>query len=131
MSQGFKFKFDQMREGNPTHGGASSGDGSDAQDEAYFAGSNVRNVNFVLANGDEVFLNYAYLVSCRYFIGENKIVMTFTSDAVTLTGIHMKNLHADLRRHIPEQIVCSDPRYNATTEKDKPVVNEIHITNNA
>jgi hypothetical protein len=131
MSQGFKFKFDQMRESNPTHGGASSGDGSDAQSEAYYGQGNTRNICFAWPDGRKLFLNYAYLVSCDYLPDENSLTLTWTTHTVTLKGFSLHILFDELMLHLPRQIVCTDPRYNATAEKDMPVVNEIHITANS
>lgn len=122
MSLNFKLRLDELDENDPTRKPSPI-----PQDEAYLTHSHVRNVNFVLLNGNMVFLNYGYLVSGRYLVGENRIVLTFTSDKVTLTGIRLKPLYHDLMLHLPRQIVAVDARYNATAPKDTPIVNDITI----
>lgn len=129
MSQSFKFKFDQMREGDPTHNSGAD-DGTDAQSEAYYGQGNTRNLCFAWLDGRRVFLNYAYLVSCDYLPDENTITLTWTTHTVTIKGFSLHILFDELMLHLPRQIVCTDPRYNATAEKGKPIVNEIHIINN-
>ncbi|MGN8037822.1 hypothetical protein ACTJJ0_22210 [Chitinophaga sp. 22321] len=134
MSQSFRLKFDQMRDGDPTNRETSdpvSGEGSDSRDESYSGYSNVRNVCFAWPDGRKLFLNYAYLVSCDYQPEENTLSLTWTTHTVMIKGFSLHNLFDELMQHLPRQIVCTDPRYNATVEKDKSIVNEIHITANS
>lgn len=125
MNLNFKLRLDELNENDPTEKQSPI-----PQDEAYATHSNVRNVNFVLLNGNMFFLNYGYLVSGRYLIQENRIVLAFTSDKVTLTGIYLKPLYYDLMLHLPRQIVAQDARYNATAAKDTPIVNDITVKEN-
>ncbi|KAA2241533.1 hypothetical protein F0L74_16695 [Chitinophaga agrisoli] len=121
MSQSFRFKYDQMREGDPTQQNKSS------ENDSYSMESHVRNVCFVWLDGRRVFLNYGYLVSGDYDPVEGRIVLAFTSHVLTLTGIHLESLFYEFMQHVPRQIICTDPRYNATVERNTPTVNEIII----
>ena len=125
MNQHFRLKYNEMRENIP-----SPPDDASVKDESYASYSNVRNVCFVLADGNIIFLNYGYLVAGRFFPADNRIILSFTSDTVILTGIHLEALFYDLMQQIPRQIVCSDSRYNVTAD-DGPVVNDIKVKSNA
>ena len=125
MSQNFKLKFDEMLNNAVTR--PQTEKESAGREMAYQHASHVRNVNFVLANGDMVFLNYGYLISGKYGLAENCIQLSFASHEVKLGGIFLIPLYFDFMKHIPENVICVDVRYNATVEKDKPVVNTIVI----
>jgi len=125
MSLEFKLRLNELAENDPTAHSSSI-----PQDEAYPTHSHVRNVNFVLLDGNMIFLNYGYLVNGRYLVQESKILLTFTSDKVLLTGICLKPLYYDLLLHLPRQIVAQDARYNATAENNTPIVNDITVTQN-
>jgi hypothetical protein len=81
--------------------------------ENYDLPSNVRNVNFVLSNGNEAMRNYAYLVSVDLYKGgeRNLLEVGFTSDAILITGYKLKALSDLFMRHIPKIIVPSNSRY--------------------
>lgn len=121
----FKLRLDELAENNLTTHSSTL-----PQDETYPTNSHVRNVNFVLLDGNMFFFNYGYLVNGRYFVQENKIVLAFTSDSVTLTGIRLKPLYYDLLLHLPRQIVAQEARYNSTAEKDASIVNDITVKQN-
>lgn len=126
MSLNFKLQLNELIENDPTKQDPSNL----PQNENYPSNSNVRNVNFVLLDGNMIFLNYAYLVSGRYLVADNKIVLAFTYDKITLLGVFLRPLYFDLMLHIPRQIVAQDARYNATAEKDTSIVNDITIKEN-
>lgn len=125
MNLDFKLRLHELTENDPTAHASSI-----PQDEAYTGASHVRNINFVFLDGNMIFLNYGYLVNGRYLVQEGKIVLSFTSDKIILAGIRLKPLYYDLMLHLPRQIVAQDARYNATTEKDMPIVNDITVTQN-
>jgi len=128
MSHHFKIKYDEMKESADT---LSSGKETGGKDEAYVNVGNTRNVCFVLPDGNEVFLNYAYLVSGKYFIEDGRIVLAFTSDMVSLNGINLKKLYDDFLRHIPLKVISQPERYNDAEGADTPIVNEITVTANS
>ena len=125
MNLDFKLRLNELTENDPTAHSSSI-----PHDEFYAGASHVRNINFVFLDGNMVFLNYGYLVNGRYLVQESKIVLSFTSDIITLAGIRLKPLYYDLMLHLPRQIVAQDARYNSTAEQDTPVVNDITITQN-
>lgn len=130
MSQGFKLKYDQMRESDPTSPQAKPETPSRAFDEFYENEGHTRNICFVWRDGKRMFLNYGYLIFVEYFPDKNSIVLSFTSHIITLTGVNFEGLFYDLMQHLPKQIICTDPRYNIIDENDKALVNEIQVTKN-
>jgi len=124
MSQNFRWKYNEMQDGNPAN--ESAGD-TDVTGDNYNSGSHTRNICFVLADGNRLFLNYGYLVSGEYLPEDRKIVLSFTSHTITLAGIYFEKLFYDLMQGLPRQLVCMDARYNSADEKKNPVVNEIII----
>jgi hypothetical protein len=81
--------------------------------ENYDSPANVRNVVFVLSNGNEVMRNYAYLVGVDLLKdGEkNLLEVGFTSDIILIEGYGLSVLRDLFRQHIPRDIVTHDPRY--------------------
>lgn len=125
MNLDFKLRLNELTENDPTAHSSSV-----PHDESYAGASHVRNINFVLLDGNMIFLNYGYLVNGRYLVQESKIVLSFTSDKIILSGIRLKPLYYDLMLHLPRQIVAQDARYNSTAETDAPIVNDITVTQN-
>lgn len=120
MNQGLKLKYIEMQEGDPT---------KEAPKNDYYATEGyVRNIIFVDLNGNETFLNYGNLIRGNYLIEEGAIVLTFTSDIITLTGANLKILFREFARNLPMLIVCQDARYNAVEEKNRPIINTMEIT---
>lgn len=124
MSQGFKLKFDEMRDNDPS---GSSMPRSKTSEEFYSEESHARNICFVWLDGKRMFLNYSYLVSGEYEPDENTIALTFTSQTLVLKGINLEGLFYNIMHHLTKQITCADARYNEIKEDDKFVVNEIQI----
>ena len=119
MHQGLKLKYIELQESDPT---------KDApKDEYYPAEGYIRNVTFIELNGNETFLNYGNLIRGYYFIEKGSIILTFSSDVITLEGMNLKIMFREFARSLPRQIVCQDARYNAVAEKNKPIVNKMEI----
>lgn len=127
MNQGFRSKFDKMRDGDPTnrHDGMQSAVGAD--NEVYSGYGNIRNICFAWPNGRRFFLNYAYLISGDFAPEDNSIILGWTTHTVILKGYRLHLLFDDLMQHLPRQIVSIDPRYNVTEDKNAPVVNDIVV----
>lgn len=121
MSQGFNFRYNQMKENL-------SNSKEEMEMEVFPSYSNVRNICFTQENGRSLFLNYGYLVAGDYIPEERKIILTFTSHWVVLEGINLQFLFEDLQLNIPKKIVVADKRYNATVDTNRPAVNSITIT---
>lgn len=122
MSQGFSLKYDRMK-GNASDIPADRHTGIERND---VVGPD-RKLCFILANGSYLRLNYAYLIWDEFYPEENRIVLSFTSHTVTLTGQHLSKLYDDLERNIPKVIACLDARYNLATDNEGAVVNDIKI----
>jgi hypothetical protein len=126
MSQGFKMKFNEMRESDPTQNSVSSNDS-----EKFSSPGHVRNLCFVWPDGKMMFLNYAYLVSGTYLPEDGIITLVFTSDTVIIKGSGLQNLYSDLFSHITRQIICINPRYIQTASINETIVNEILVIGNS
>lgn len=126
MSQGFSFKYDQMRQSDPTHQDQPTSK-PDKVGEFYPSHSHVRNVCFVMLDGRMKFLNYAYLVSGECLPDGSHIALAFTSDVVSLNGLRLKPLFFQFMQHLPQIVTCMEARYNTLADKDKPIVNAIEI----
>ena len=117
-----------MQDSDPTKENA--GDGSGISEENYSVISHARNICFVLADGNRIFLNYGYLVSGEYLPEDNKIILSFTSHTIIVIGILLEKLFYDLMGGLPRQLVCQDARYNPVDDKGKPIINEMQIMKN-
>jgi hypothetical protein len=81
--------------------------------ENYDFASNVRNVIFVLSNGNEVMRNYLYLVGVDLLKeGEKNVLeLGFTSDTVLIEGYRLYLLRDKFIHQLPKIIAPNDPRY--------------------
>lgn len=125
MSQNFRFRSDDFEENDIGQDVRNSGDG---HVQSYLTDGTVRNISFVLPNGESEFLNYAYLVSVKCSVAEDQLILKFTSETVILRGMRLKALYSSLMHQHPMEITCQDARYNATVDPNLPIVNEIIIT---
>jgi len=133
MSQNFKDRYNEFLDGDP-------GNQDHSQDVApkkehpyidYYQNYHpTRNICFIQRNGQQIFLNYSYLVSCEYIPDQNTIIASFTTHTVTLTGLFLEELFRDLMQYIPRVINSVDERYNSIAAVDQPVVNEIKVLQN-
>ncbi|MBE7172477.1 MAG: hypothetical protein INR73_17965 [Williamsia sp.] len=130
MSQGFKLKFDQLRENDPTHREKPLQDGGKAYEQFYPEESHARNICFVWQSGKRLFLNYSYLISGEYLPEERTLTLAFTTQTFILKGVNLENLFYEVMNHAVRQIVCADERYNLVGEDEKFVVNDIQIVKN-
>ena len=129
MNQGFKFKFNEMREGNPAQSDGQEENKPGHPSDVYPAAGHNRNLCFAWPDGKRKFLNYAYLVSADYSPDEDKIDLEFTTHAVVLKGLRLSTLYDALMEQLPKFICCMEARYNDAADADLPLVNEINIIN--
>lgn len=127
MSQGFKLKYDQLRENDPTHRKGSAEEGAKAYEQFYNEESHARNLCFVWPDGRRKFLNYSYLVSGEYSPDASSITLAFTTDVFVLKGVNLESLFYEIMDHLAKQVICTDARYNVIEEDQKFVVNEIQV----
>ncbi len=123
MSQEFKIKFEENKDSVEADNTV-----SDDNSHAYSTAGNIRNLAFVWPDGKMQFLNYSYLVSCVYDPKEECILMEFTTHSVELKGYKLNILVHELMASIPRLIFCTNDRYRAIEDGDKPVVNSINVT---
>jgi len=111
MSQGFKLRYDQMRENDPTRSNTASR--SEGENDYYDSPGNARSLCLVWPDRKRVFLSYAYLVSGEFTAASEKnvIVLQFSSHTLTLKGYGLEPLFMALLDHLPKIIVAADPRY--------------------
>lgn len=127
MSQSFKLKFNQMREGNPTNPETPAEHHAKAYELFYNEESHTRNICFIWPDGKRKFLSYGYLVSGEYSPDESNITLAFTTEILVLKGVNLESLFYEVMNHMAKQVVCTDARYNLIGEDQKFVVNEILI----
>ncbi|GAB3040068.1 hypothetical protein [Spirosoma pulveris] len=127
MNQGFKLRFDQLRENDPTGSGEESGT---LLVEQYPSNGHTRNVCLVWPDGRRVFLNYAYLIAGEYEPNDEKnvIKLSFSSHSVTLQGYNLEPLFMALLDHLPRIITAIDPRYVLDEDRQDSVVISIVIS---
>lgn len=126
MSQGFKLRFDQMRESNPTGDDNSPGT---VEADYYQQTGYVRNLCFVWPDGRRMFFNYAYLVAAEFDPGHetNIIKLSFSSHTLFAKGYSLEGLFMALLDHLPRLIRATDPRYVLDEDKTNAVVTEIQV----
>lgn len=126
MSQGFKLKFDEMRDNDPTKDEPAQYR-ERAFDKSYPDEGHARSICFVWPDGRRMFLNYSFLVSGEYLPDESNIVLTFTSNTFVLKGVNLEGLFYDIIRQQAKQVTCIDARYNVVGDGEKFIVNEIEM----
>ena len=126
MNQGFKLRFDQLRENDPTSTGPETGAGTN---EFYSSPGYTRNICLVWPDGRQAFLNYGYVVACEFErIGENILIrLGFSSHSVSLYGYSLEKLFMNLLHHLPRIIVAVDERYRLHEDSPRPVVIEMTV----
>ena len=141
MSQNFRLRFDQMRDGNPTapespastnhardansagHDAASENDlendapnskgAVSAEFQQYGTPGHLRNVCFGWPEGKRLFLSYSYLVSGELASGEDgqTITLAFTSHIVVVQGYGLDEMYYALMEQSQRLILASESRY--------------------
>lgn len=123
MNQNFSDRLGELLDNKQANFDSSAG-----SDSSRYAGEgNGRYLCFVWTDKAMQFLNYSYLVSCRYTPEENIIILWFTTHVVNIKGLRLRSLFNDLMQQLPRIITCTDNRYNSL-ENGEALVNEIEIT---
>lgn len=128
MSQGFKLKYDELRENDPTRRTSTDMEGHAATDRFYAEDAHIRNISFVWPDGRRVFFAYAYLITTEYMPSNSEINLIFTTHAIKLSGVNLEVLYNELLHHRNKQIVAADARYNVIGENEAPIVNSISLS---
>lgn len=112
MSQDFKLKFDEMREGKPTD---IEGGNENRSADLFDTPSNVRNLCFEWPDGRMKFINYAYLISGE-LNSDNEIDLTFSTEKLKIVGKNLSLLFNQLTLHQIKLIKISESRYEFLSE---------------
>ncbi|ADB38020.1 hypothetical protein [Spirosoma linguale] len=130
MSQSFKLRFDQMRDGDPTAPEAT--EAPLGLHSIYPTVGYTRNLCLVWPDGRKLFANYAYLVAGEFEPGDetNMIRLSFSAQLITLRGYGLEPLFIALLDHLPRFILASDPRYVLDEDKANAVVIEMAVEKN-
>ncbi|GGD64238.1 hypothetical protein GCM10011514_30250 [Emticicia aquatilis] len=126
MSHGFKLRFDEMRESDPTNLDATQ---KNETDDFYQNLGHARNICFIWSDERRMFLNYAYLIAGEFNPNNEKnlIKLIFSSHTVLLHGYHLETLYTALLDHLPRFIREVDARYALSDESKEGIVIEIII----
>ncbi|MFT3793643.1 hypothetical protein [Flavobacterium sp.] len=102
---------------------------SEVENENFVKPGHIRNLAFVLADGQKQFFNYSDLTNGIFTPEENTLVLNFRGiAAITLKGSRLDLLYDKLLHQIPQKIACKEKRYEATKLEDEIYVEEITIT---
>jgi len=127
MSQGFKLRYDQMREGDPTR--SDSDNAAEQYDTIYRGASHVRSLCLIWPEGRRMFFNYAYLVSGEFLNkGDINIIrLEFSNYMVLLQGFSLEILFMTILEHVPRIVVLTDLRYALNNPDDGAIVTDIQV----
>lgn len=124
MNQGFRLRFDQMRESDPTH------HEPDSENQDLQGGVYTRHLGLLWPNGRRALLNYAYLIKGEFDPGSeiNQIALDFSSYTLTLQGYCLEPLFLALQDQIPRQITAIDRRYVVVDDSVEPQIIDMAIS---
>lgn len=125
MNREFKLNFDQLKEEGASQK-ASLVKPSDA--DFYPSASNTRNICFTLKSGEKHFLNYTYLISCKFSPEAGKIELTFTTHHVELIGQRLDKVFEGLFFASVMNLQELDERYHDLENAESVFLNQILIT---
>ncbi len=110
MSQGYKLRFDQMKENNPAQ---SDSEPKDDVSAFFPSEGSMRNFCLVFKEGDMRAFPYAYIVDYTLEIGQekNKIILELPSKLITLSGYGLTSLYLAFLKQLPQMIHEVDERY--------------------
>jgi hypothetical protein len=126
MNQGFKLRFDQMRESDPSNVDAPLSQSLETQ---HLQPGYGRNLGLVWPDGRCMFVNYAYLLAGEFEPNQekNQIKLSFSSYTVLLEGYSLEPLFMALLDHLPRLITATDPRYVLEEDKTDAIVIAITV----
>jgi len=98
--------------------------------EQYAGNSNARNISFLQASGDTLFISYSNLVSGEFSIESSIIILRFVYYTITLKGENLVALFSNLQRHMVSQVNVVDSRFSVLRSTGDPAVTEIIVERN-
>lgn len=94
--------------------------------EFYDTAGHARNICFVQVDGEAEFLNYSYLVSCKFLPNESMIKLVFTTCSVEIRGQNLRELFKGIFNQTIQSIAVIEERYLSVHEM-KIIIKEITI----
>lgn len=85
--------------------------------EHYDSPGNTRNICFIQTDGETEFLNYAYLVSCKFVPNENMIRLVFTTCTVEIKGQNLRELFKGIFNQTVQCVSVIEERYMSIKEE--------------
>lgn len=127
MSQGFKLRYDQIREGDP--GKTSTPPSTTNHNEIYDISGHARSLCLVWPDNTRMFFNYAYLISGAFSDTEEKnlITLNFSGHSIQIKGYGLEGIFMSLLEHIPRIIIATDERYVTNDVNQDAVVTEMYV----
>lgn len=127
MSQGFKLRYDELREGDP-----SKPENNKEELEAgqiYRGPGHARSLCLIWPDNTRMFFNYAYLISGTFTIGEerNMIRLNFSGHTVQLGGYALELLFMQLLEHTTRIVIATEERYLMDMPANEVLVTEISV----
>lgn len=114
MSHGYKLRFDQMKENNPTPSE------SDPQNEGnyYPTKGSIRNLALIFKDGNIRGFPYAFIVDYFFKVNDenNVIILELSSKTISLIGYKLWPLYWEIFDQTPRIIQEVDKRYATGTE---------------
>lgn len=126
MSLSFKNNLEEMRDNSP----ATIEQALDTDykaSENYDTPGNVRNLCFVWPDGRMKFMNYAYLISGEYSPASSDIILIFTSNIITIKGLHLEKIFSEITTHLLKTVYCINERYTSISETNVAVESIIFL----
>lgn len=128
MSQGFRLRYDEMRNNDPSK----KEEPEETKDENYYSGaSHARSLCLVWPEGRRMFFNYAYFISAdlNVSLDKNCINLHFSAHHVSLTGYRLEELFMSMMEHVPRIVYITDERYILVDSPEGSVVTNIIVEN--
>lgn len=127
MSQGFKLKYEELRDGDPSKPEINKEELEASQ--IYRGAGHARSLCLVWPDNTRMFFNYAYLVSGTFVSGEDKniIQLQFSGHAIQLTGFALEPLFMMLLEHTPRIIIATEERYIIDAPTNEAVVIDMSV----
>jgi len=110
MSQGFKLRFDQMKENNPSTQDSSS----EGENSAFYPSEgSIRELCLVFKDGNMDAFPYSYIMYRKFRMSDakNSIIIELPSKVITLSGYGLLQLFLAIARQLPRTVYQIDERY--------------------
>ena len=87
------------------------------------------NLNFIWRDGKQQAFNYSYMISVEFTPQEtgNRIVVTFTTHKVTITGFSLHELYEDLMNRYVNEIEQADEELVHMIQDETPIITQIEV----